>query len=200
MPASGSWSRSKKLKRLDLRTLRAGPEHQRGKNQFEPGMRQVSFSNHVRRCSMAEALKMTIHGIKNGICSLSGKEAECIQVTLEDGTVQNSPLSFKSLGQLLRMKFAQNGPKPVPPTPASVPIAAICASEVGRWSRMTGADGRRFRGGCVARSCRQKGRSRHWSFGIESDQHQADQPRSERWASWIHSRSFWNGWKQCRKP
>ena len=49
--------------------------------------------------------------------ALSGKQGEVYVVTFSDGTITESPLSLKSIAQLLKMKLAQKSkidPKPEP--------------------------------------------------------------------------------------
>lgn len=60
------------------------------------------------------ALKITIHSSGSAICSLSGKEADGLTVTFDDGTVTEQHLSWKSFRQLVAMKTAQNMMKPAP--------------------------------------------------------------------------------------
>ncbi len=67
------------------------------------------------------AIKLTIHGVGSGPCALTGKEADGLIVSFDDGTLQEGLLSFKALLQLLKMKFAQAG-KPNG-KPATVPVA-----------------------------------------------------------------------------
>lgn len=73
------------------------------------------------------ALKMTVHGIESGTCSLSGKDAECIRISMEDGTVQNTSLSFKAFASLLRMKFSQDARPQARPQalPAAIAMPAV---------------------------------------------------------------------------
>ena len=77
---------------------------------------------------MTTPIRVTIHSIGDALCSLSGKEAEGITCTFEDGTV-NGHLSWKSFRQLVAMKTMQNGAKPVPKpvlamTPPATPAPA----------------------------------------------------------------------------
>ena len=68
------------------------------------------------------AVKLTIHGIGTGQCSLSGKEGEGITVSFDDGTIRESFLSTKAFMQLVRLK-AGTSPKPVTqPVPPLQPI------------------------------------------------------------------------------
>lgn len=63
--------------------------------------------------------KITIHGAGSAICSLSGKEADGLTVTFDDGTVTEQHLSWKSLRALVVMKTAQGMTKSAPkPSPA----------------------------------------------------------------------------------
>ena len=59
----------------------------------------------------SEQYKITIHAAGNAVCSLSGKEADGLTVTFDDGTVTEQHLSWKSFRQLVAMKTAQNPPK-----------------------------------------------------------------------------------------
>ena len=54
-------------------------------------------------------VKLTIHNIGNGVCSLSGKEGDVLNVTFDDGTTKEANLSFKSFQQLVKMKLARTG-------------------------------------------------------------------------------------------
>jgi hypothetical protein len=56
-------------------------------------------------------LNVTIHHAGSGTCSLTGKEADGIAVTFEDGTVQNQFLSWKAFRQLLAMKISREKPE-----------------------------------------------------------------------------------------
>jgi hypothetical protein len=58
------------------------------------------------------AVKLTIHGTGTGTCSLTGKEADGLTVTFDDGTLTDSFLSWKGFQQLLGMKAGKNGKKP----------------------------------------------------------------------------------------
>src|SRR6266446_5639717 len=53
------------------------------------------------------AFKVTIHHAGSGTCSLSGKEADGLTVTFDDGTVTEQHLSWKSFRQLVAMKTVQ---------------------------------------------------------------------------------------------
>ena len=67
------------------------------------------------------AVEMVIHGVSNtGVCSLTGKEGEVINVSFKDGTLANGCLSFKGLVQLLRMKLV----KAKAETPLATPVAS----------------------------------------------------------------------------
>ena len=88
---------------------------------------------------MAE-VKVSFHGISNGICSLSGKEGEVMNCSFDDGTVREGNLSFKAFQSLLRMKFSQkpNGKPAIPaaiavppnatPTARAMPTAVVAAN------------------------------------------------------------------------
>ena len=69
------------------------------------------------------SIDVTIHGVGEGPCSLSGKDCEGLVVTFKDGTLKEGLLSHKAFMQLIRMKFAQNGKPSGQPTQA-VPVAA----------------------------------------------------------------------------
>ena len=65
------------------------------------------------------SVKIEIHDIdESGSCSLSGKSGEVLVVSFADGTVSESPLSQKSLMQLLRLKLGQKKAKPAEAKPA----------------------------------------------------------------------------------
>ncbi|MCI0459843.1 MAG: hypothetical protein L0Z62_23075 [Gemmataceae bacterium] len=69
-------------------------------------------------------IKITIHATSTGVCALSGREAEGLTVTFEDGTLQNTFLSWKSFRQLAALKFGQTsaGKAPAaPPLPPATP-------------------------------------------------------------------------------
>jgi hypothetical protein len=59
------------------------------------------------------SLKIEVHSIQDGVCSLSGKQGEVLVVTIADGTAVQSALSVKSLMQILRMKLGQKSATPV---------------------------------------------------------------------------------------
>jgi hypothetical protein len=67
------------------------------------------------------SIKVTIHSTGKGLCLLSEKgDSDGLTVSFDDGTVQESFLSWKAFRQLLAMKAAQNGkPKDVP---VAVPV------------------------------------------------------------------------------
>jgi hypothetical protein len=73
------------------------------------------------------AMKVLIHETGSGTDALTGREADGLTVTFEDGTVKESFLSWKSFRQLLALKAGQNG-KAVG-TPAK-PAAAVPANPV----------------------------------------------------------------------
>ena len=80
------------------------------------------------------AVKLTVHGFNDGVCSLSGKEGGVMSVTIEPDTTPVN-LSPKSFQQLLKMKCGQDTSRPVAPAspgpvlqrPASVPSAVPSA-------------------------------------------------------------------------
>ena len=85
------------------------------------------------------SIKVEFHGVQeNGIDSLTGKEGEVYIVTFSDGTATESPLTLKSVAQLLKMKLGQKPTKsaapPVRPEQRAeqpkppVPAAAVSAS------------------------------------------------------------------------
>lgn len=51
--------------------------------------------------------KITIHSTGIGSCALTGKEADGLKVTFEDGTIKDSFLSWKAFRQLLNLKAGQ---------------------------------------------------------------------------------------------
>ena len=53
------------------------------------------------------ALKVTIHTTGSGVCALTGREADGLNLTFEDGTVQNAFLSWKAFRQLAGLRFEQ---------------------------------------------------------------------------------------------
>ena len=65
-------------------------------------------------------LNVTIHHAGSGTCSLTGKEADGIAITFEDGTVKNQFLSWKAFRQLLAMTSAREKPEPKVPLAVSV--------------------------------------------------------------------------------
>ena len=70
-------------------------------------------------------VKLTVHAITQGVCSLSGKEGDVLNVSFDDGTTKEANLSLKSLQALLKMKVAQAekpAAKPAMPVrPAAAP-------------------------------------------------------------------------------
>ena len=63
--------------------------------------------------------KLTIHSTGIGSCALTGKEADGLTVTFEDGTIKDAFLSWKAFRQLLNLKTGQANQthaKPVPVT------------------------------------------------------------------------------------
>lgn len=72
-------------------------------------------------------IKVTIHGSGIGSCLLSGKpDCDGLTVTLDDGTVKEAFLSWKSFRQLLALKSSQV-PKPETKLPAASPITGTAA-------------------------------------------------------------------------
>jgi hypothetical protein len=67
------------------------------------------------------ALKITIHTAGSAICSLSGKDADGVMVTFDDGTVTEQHLSWKSLKQLIVMKAAKTAKPEAEPATAISP-------------------------------------------------------------------------------
>lgn len=51
--------------------------------------------------------KITIHSTGIGSCALTGKEADGLSVTFDDGTIKDSFLSWKAFRQLLNLKAGQ---------------------------------------------------------------------------------------------
>ena len=51
--------------------------------------------------------KITIHSTGIGQCALTGKEADGLTVTFEDGTLKEAFLSWKAFRQLLNLKTGQ---------------------------------------------------------------------------------------------
>ncbi len=72
------------------------------------------------------AVKLTILGTGTGTCSLTGKEAEGLTVTFDDGTLTDSFLSWKGFQQLLGMKAGKNGKK-APAVPQGQPTTGPVA-------------------------------------------------------------------------
>jgi hypothetical protein len=67
------------------------------------------------------SLKITIHSTGSGVCSLTGKnEADGLNVTFEDGTVQQAFLSWKGFRQLLSLK-AKRTPGADPKVASKIP-------------------------------------------------------------------------------
>ena len=66
-------------------------------------------------------IKVTIHGAGTAPCSLTGKDADGLTVTFDDGTVKEVFLSWKSFRQLLALKSSQVK-RPEPKAPAAVPV------------------------------------------------------------------------------
>ncbi len=51
--------------------------------------------------------KIIIHSAGIGSCALTGKEADGLTVTFEDGTIKDAFLSWKAFRQLLNLKTGQ---------------------------------------------------------------------------------------------
>lgn len=51
--------------------------------------------------------KITIHSTGIGSCALTGKEADGLTVTFDDGTIKDAFLSWKAFRQLLNLKTGQ---------------------------------------------------------------------------------------------
>lgn len=68
------------------------------------------------------AIQVSIHGVGMGTCVLTGKDgADGLTVTFEDGTANQSFLSWKAFRQILAMKAAQATTTKVSLTEASSP-------------------------------------------------------------------------------
>lgn len=81
---------------------------------------------------MTNAVKILVHDSGNGMCALSGKEADGLTVSFEDGTVIQQHLSWKSFRQLVAMKTVQAATKPSPkPMPVGIVPPAIPVATVG---------------------------------------------------------------------
>jgi len=53
--------------------------------------------------------KITIHTTGIGCCALTGREADGLTVTFDDGTIKEAFLSWKAFRQLLNLKTGQAG-------------------------------------------------------------------------------------------
>ena len=72
------------------------------------------------------AIHLSVSSVGTGKCSLSGKDGDGLVVSLDDGTVSNQFLSWKSFRQLLAMKAAQGKPAaPSAPKAESVAVATL---------------------------------------------------------------------------
>ena len=69
------------------------------------------------------AIELVIHGTGTGLCALTGREADGVTLTFEDGSVQSAFLSWKAFRQLAALKFGQAANGKMPPT-ASAATAA----------------------------------------------------------------------------
>jgi hypothetical protein len=61
-------------------------------------------------------VKLTIHSSGSGTCLLTGRDADGLTVSFDDGTLKESFLSWKGFRQLLGLKAGQNGkaePRPL---------------------------------------------------------------------------------------
>ena len=63
--------------------------------------------------------KITIHSTGIGSCALTGKEADGLTVTFEDGTIKDAFLSWKAFRQLLNLKAGQANQTNVKPAPVT---------------------------------------------------------------------------------
>ena len=66
-------------------------------------------------------IKITIHATGTGLCALTGREADGLTVTFDDGTLQNTFLSWKSFKQLAALKFGQASAGKVAAAPPAPP-------------------------------------------------------------------------------
>ena len=67
------------------------------------------------------SIKVTIHSTGKGNCLLSEQpDRDGLTVSFDDGTVQESFLSWKAFRQLLALKAGQNGKKTAPAAPPIV--------------------------------------------------------------------------------
>lgn len=65
------------------------------------------------------AIKMTIHSTGTGRCALTGKDSsDGLTVSFEDGTLQDSFLSWRGFRQLLGMKAGQTKKPAGQPAPS----------------------------------------------------------------------------------
>jgi hypothetical protein len=68
------------------------------------------------------AIKVSIEGVGNGTCSLTGKEGDGLTCSFEDGTVRGQFRSWKAFRQILVMKAGQGGrPEQKPRREAEAP-------------------------------------------------------------------------------
>lgn len=63
--------------------------------------------------------KITIHSTGIGSCALTGKEADGLTVTFEDGTIKDAFLSWKAFRQLLNLKTGQANQTSAKPAPTA---------------------------------------------------------------------------------
>ena len=63
--------------------------------------------------------KLTIHSTGIGSCALTGKEADGLTVTFEDGTIKDAFLSWKAFRQLLNLKTVQANLSNAKPSPVT---------------------------------------------------------------------------------
>lgn len=69
-------------------------------------------------------IKVTIHRVGSGHCSLTGKDGDGLSVSFDDGTVKEAFLSWRGFRQLLCMKAGQDG-KPAPTASPSNAAVAV---------------------------------------------------------------------------
>ena len=58
---------------------------------------------------MTNAVKITIHAAGSGLCALTGREADGLTVSFDDGVVKEQHLSWKAFRQILCMRTVQQG-------------------------------------------------------------------------------------------
>ncbi len=72
------------------------------------------------------AIKLTVHDTGSNVCSLTGREADGLSVSFDDGTLKESFLSWKAFRQILGLKAGQ--PKPEPKTATALPVGSAPAA------------------------------------------------------------------------